>query len=168
MSSISQHVLVFCQWLQITAIGTAIRESVWQFAVIESIHILALVGVVGGAAVLDLRLLGIVATDRPVRQVATQMIRVMIFAFAVNATTGVLMFWSDPLRFYRSILFWVKLALLAFAGLNALVFHFTLYRRLDQWDKVGSRPPTGVRIIAAISLTLWVLIVFAGRGIAYL
>jgi hypothetical protein len=168
MSSISQRVLVFCQWLQTTSIGTAIRESVWQFAVIESVHILALVGVVAGAAVLDLRLLGIVATDRPVRQVANQMIPLMILAFAVNAATGVLMFWSDPLRFYRSILFWVKLALLALAGLNALVFHFTLYRRLDQWDKVGSRPPTAVRITAATSLTLWVLIVFAGRGIAYL
>jgi hypothetical protein len=66
--------------------------------------------VVGGAAVLDLRLLGIGATYRSVRQVATQMIPITIFAFAVNAATGVLMFWSDPLRLYRSILFWVKLA----------------------------------------------------------
>ena len=168
-SSSPMSILSFCQWLQKTSGGTAIRESVWQFAVIESIHILALVGVVGGAAVLDLRVLGIGTTYRSIQQVAKQMIPVMLISFAVNAITGVLMFWSDPLRFYRSIAFWIKMALLILsAGLNALIFHFAVYRRIDEWGQAAARAPINARIMAIASLTIWVLIVFAGRGIAYL
>jgi hypothetical protein len=160
-------ILSFCQWLQKTSIGTAIRESVWQFGFIESVHILALVGVVGAAVVLDLRILGVGTTYRSVSQIAKQMIPVMLATFAVNAITGVLMFWSDPMRFYQSIAFWIKLGLLALAGLNALLFHLTTYRHLDEWGTERALPRQA-RISAISSLTLWVLIVFAGRGIAYL
>ena len=133
-------ILSFCQWLQKTPGGTAIRESVWQFAVIESIHILALVGVVGGAVVLDLRILGKGATYRSVEQVAKQMIPIMLVSFAVNAVTGVLMFWSDPIRFYQSLAFWSKMVLLILAGLNALIFHFAVYKRLGEWDQMAAAP----------------------------
>ena len=48
----------FFQWCEATSLGTAIRESTWAFAVIESVHLLAL-SVIGGAVLLvDLRLLG--------------------------------------------------------------------------------------------------------------
>jgi hypothetical protein len=162
-----RSVFFFCQWLQTTQIGTAIRESVWQFAVIESVHILALVALVGSAVVLDLRLLGIGATYRSALQLAEQLIPVMLLAFCVMAATGILMFWSDPLRFYRSLAFWIKMVLLALAGLNALLFHLTTYRHLAKWD-FAPKLPLRARFVAIVSLVLWVLIVFAGRGIAYL
>ncbi len=35
-------ILSMCQWLQDTNIGTSIRESIWVFPIIETIHVLAL------------------------------------------------------------------------------------------------------------------------------
>ena len=52
------NLLAFFQWCEATSLGTAIRETTWAFAVIESVHLLAL-SVIGGAVLLvDLRLLG--------------------------------------------------------------------------------------------------------------
>ena len=53
--------------LETTGIGTAVRESVWLFPVIESIHLVALASLAGAVLVVDLRLLG-VGIRRPARE----------------------------------------------------------------------------------------------------
>ena len=40
--------LPFFEWLEYTAIGTAVRESIWAFPIIEAVHLLGL-GLLGGA-----------------------------------------------------------------------------------------------------------------------
>ena len=47
-----------CQAIQDTAIGTAIRESIWTFPAIETVHVLGLAISVGILVLLDLRLVG--------------------------------------------------------------------------------------------------------------
>ena len=72
----------------------------------------------------------------------------------------------DPLRYYGNVFFWVKLALLALAGVNALVFHLMTYRTDGQWDA----PPqvaTGAWRAGAVSLLLWSAIIVSGRLIAF-
>ena len=53
---------------------------------------------------------------------------------------------------YKSISFWVKMALLGLVGLNALVSRRGAYAKLS----------------ACTSLLLWIALVFSGRGIAFL
>ena len=59
-------ILSMCQWLQDTNIGTSIRESIWVFPIIETIHVLALSISVGLLLVSDLRLMGYIMKRRPV------------------------------------------------------------------------------------------------------
>ena len=61
--------LPFFEWLEYTALGTAVRESLWAFPIIEAVHLLGL-GLLGGALLLvDLRLWGTGLTKQPIAAV---------------------------------------------------------------------------------------------------
>ena len=55
---------------------------------------------------------------------------------------------------------------LAFAGLNALVFHSTVYRKVDQWDR-EEVTPLRARLAGALGILLWFTVIAAGRWQAY-
>ena len=54
------------KWLQATQVAKAISENEILFPWIESIHVLAIVLVVGTISIVDLRLLGVASLDRAV------------------------------------------------------------------------------------------------------
>ena len=81
------------------------------------------------------------------------------------AVTGSLMFFPEAVRYYNSSAFRIKLALLTLLGLNALVFHLTIYRDASQWE-LGS-VPVRARLAGLFSLLLWIGVIAAGRSIPY-
>jgi hypothetical protein len=85
-------------WLQATSVATTISENEIIFPWIESVHVLAIVLVVGTISIVDLRLLGIASLDRPVRRLMSDVLPFTWGAFAVAATTGSLMFCSDAVH----------------------------------------------------------------------
>src|SRR4029077_9109807 len=86
--------------------------------------------------------------------------------FAVMIVTGLLLFSGDPVSFYSTLFFKVKMLMLVLAALNVVVFNATIGKRINEWD-AAPRTPLKVKVAGAISLVLWVSIVAAGRGIAY-
>ncbi len=80
--------------------------------------------------------------------------------------SGMLLFSAIPLRSYQNIFFRVKLLLLMLAGINVWIFHSRTYRQVAMWD-VGVPLPRAARVAGALSLMLWVGIIFSGRMIAY-
>jgi hypothetical protein len=157
-----------CQWLESTAIGSAVRDSSWLFPVIEAVHVLGIIVLVGSTGLFDLRLLGTgFLRDQRASKVAEQVMPWVWGSFALMFVTGVVMFSSEATRCYESWFFRLKLGLLLLAGLNAFIFQFGAYRRIVDWDEAGTIAPAGARVAAWVSLLLWVFIVFAGRGIAY-
>jgi len=56
--------------------------------------------------------------------------------------------------------------LLCLAGLNALIFHLTVYRQAAVWDDMPVAP-IRARLAGLLSLLLWIGIIAAGRSIAY-
>lgn len=156
----------FCFWLQNTAWGTAIRESTLLFPVIETAHVLGLSLSVGTIALLDLRLLGLGLRREPVSQVMRQIMPWSLTGFAIMFITGALLFWSQAMKAYGSVFFRIKLLLLLFTAVNALVFQFTVYRSMASWDKAAVTP-LAARISGVISLTLWIGVIAAGRTMAY-
>jgi len=60
----------------------------------------------------------------------------------------------------------VKVVLLLLVGLNPLIFHTTIYRRVAEWER-DHRSPWRARVAACVSLLLWGSIIVAGRAIAY-
>lgn len=159
-------VLQLCQWLANTGGSTALRESIWVYPIVESIHVLSLCLFAGFAVVMDLRLIGLVFTSDRASTVAGRLLPWTFSGFAVMVVTGGLLFFSDPARFYGNVFFRVKVVLLLLAGLNAFVFHRNVYTRVHDWDH-DRTPPTAARIAGAASLTLWTGVIVAGRLIAY-
>ena len=80
--------------------------------------------------------------------------------------TGALLFTSEAVKLYHSPAFRIKLALLALAGLNALIFHLTIYRDAANWDQTAPAP-LRARLAGLLSLAFWIAIIAAGRAIAY-
>jgi hypothetical protein len=156
----------FCQWLYDSAIGTGIRESIWVFPIIETVHVLTITLLVGTVAIFDLRLLGVVLKNEPVSRVASQILPLTWAGFAVMFVSGFLLFWSEAAKSYANPAFRIKLLLLALVGLNPLIFHFTIFQSVSEWNgRVVT--PLRARLAAASSLTLWACIICAGRAIAY-
>jgi hypothetical protein len=155
-----------CQLLYDSHVGTAIRESNITFPVIESVHVLSITLVFGTIAVLDLRLLGLVLREIPVSRIARGILPLTWAGFCISLTTGFLLFWAEAATVYWNPAFRAKLVLLALVGLNPLIFHTTIYRRVEEW---GDREvfPWRARAAAVASLILWSGVIVAGRAIAY-
>jgi hypothetical protein len=158
--------LKVCQWLAATEWSVALHESVYAYPIVESVHVWALSVFLGMAIVLDLRLVGLVLRQVPVSQVARRLLPWTIAGFAVMIASGLLLFFAIPVRTYQNIFFRAKLVMLVLAGINAWVFHATIWRRVASWDLDPVTPPAA-RFAGAASLILWAGIVFAGRMIAY-
>ena len=151
--------------LQNLGFATQIRESDWLFPTIETVHVFALVLVVGTIMTVDLRLLGLANKERPFSQVAAEMLPWTWIAFGVAALAGVLMFSSKALTYYGNIPFRVKMLCLLLAGINMAMFHWLGTRHLKIWDH--GPPPRGARFAGGASLLLWMIIVAAGRWIGF-
>lgn len=156
----------FCQWLYDSALGNAVRESASLFPLMESIHVLALATVVGSISFVDLRLVGLTAKGRSVRQLVSDVLPVTWVAFLVAAASGAILFTSNAVEYFANFSFRMKMALLLLAGLNMLVFHLVTYRSVSQWD-AAPQPPLAARIAGGTSLVLWVGIVAFGRWIGF-
>ncbi|MDW5264676.1 MULTISPECIES: DUF6644 family protein [Acidobacteriaceae] len=162
------HILLhLCQWIYGTHLSTAIRESVWVFPIIESIHVLSIAVLVGTIAILDLRLLGLIMKREPVSGIARQVLPWTWTGFFIMFATGLLLTIAEAETNYYNWAFRIKLILLILVGLNPLIFHLTIYRKVNTWD-ISNVTPLRARIAATCSLTLWAGIIIAGRMIAYL
>jgi hypothetical protein len=158
--------LEYLQWLEATAGSTAIRESILLYPIIETTHVLTLCLFFGMIALLDLRLLGIGLRGVPVTQTAGRLLPLGAGGFAVMVVSGTLLFYSGPVRAYSNIFFRVKLFLIVLAGLNALLFHLTIFRSAERWD-AAALPPPRARLAGAFSLLFWSGVVICGRMQAY-
>src|ERR1700730_14566042 len=87
------------EWLQTTTVATAIAENEILFPWIESVHVLAIVLVVGTISIVDLRLLGVASLDLSARRLMRDIIPYTWGAFVVAAITGSLMFSSDATHY---------------------------------------------------------------------
>lgn len=156
-----------CQWIYGTSLSTSIRESTWIFPIIESIHTLGIVLVVGTVSVFDLRLLGVIMKREPVSRIGRQVLPWTWTGFIVMFITGLLLSIAESATNYHNTAFRIKLLLLLLVGLNPLIFHLTIYRSVNTWDKANVTP-LRARAAATCSLVLWMGIIVAGRMIAYL
>jgi len=149
-------------WLEGLAWTTALRESPYGYPLLETAHVACIVVFAGLVIMMDLRLVGLAFTQAPVAHIQRRLFAWQMATFVPSTATGILLFCVDPLRYYRNVLFLAKLAFLALAGLNALVFHLKTYRRAEGWDEDPQVIAMG-RLAGAASLLLWSLTIVSGR-----
>jgi hypothetical protein len=156
-----------CKWMEHTSVGNAVRNSLWLFPIIETLHLFGIVLLVGSTSALDLRLLGLALRNQPTSQVAARLLPWAWAGFLVQIVTGLLLFSSEATKCYTNIAFRLKMLLILLAGVNAMVFHWTAYRSVGKWDTSASTP-LGAKVAGALSILFWFGIVAAGRWIAFI
>lgn len=154
------------EWLGSTPWSVALLESFWVWPLLESTHVLSIGLFVGTAVMNDLRLLGWTLKRVPVSEVTGRLLPWTRRGFVLTVTTGLLIFYSSPIRYYHNIFFRLKVILLIVAGINIFVFHRGIHRRVAEWE-LDTVLPRAARVAGAVSLVAWTLIVVAGRLIAY-
>jgi len=144
----------------------AIRESQDLYSWLLTSHVVSMCAFAGLVLMMDLRLIGIGNMRTPFSQVHRALFPWQVVFMTCSAITGLLLVYAEPLRFYSSFLFWIKVVLMVMASINALAFHRGTYLTVAKWD-MDSMLPFGARLAGAVGLTLWAAVVVAGRLIAY-
>jgi hypothetical protein len=158
------NILPILEWVESTNLSTAIREGALLYPIIGGFHLLA-IALFGGMLVMtDLRLLGWAMRRHTVSDILEQFRVWKRAGFALVALSGLLLAWAEPLKLYRSLSFWVKMALLVSVGVHALVFRKGVYEDAKALD-AGLTPRA--KLAAALSLILWAGLIVTGRLIAF-
>lgn len=144
--------------LEASALAEVIRSSVWAYPLLETVHIACFAVLFGSLVLLEVRVFGI-GRDIALAPLMRLAVTVALVAFVGAASSGSLLFISSATEFAAHPAFQAKLVLIAVAGLNAVVFH--LRGSVQRHDGVA-------RLQAAASAALWLLVITAGRLIAYL
>jgi hypothetical protein len=144
----------------------AIRESLNGYTYLLTTHSISMAVFAGLIVMMDLRLSGLAFNRTPVSQIQRNLFLWQMLALVVTAVSGILLFFGQPLRYYGKVFYWIKIAAMILAGVNAMIFHRSTYRTLAQWD-TSPVAPLGVRMAGILSLTLWAVVVLGGRLTAY-
>lgn len=148
------------------ALADAIRENDILFPLIESIHVVAISLVVGSILAVDLRLVGLASVQRPVSRVTAGILPLTWCAFVVAVASGGLLFISNATKYLENGYFLAKMALIALAGANMLVFHFVSGRDMAGWDTAAATPARA-RLAGGLSILIWIAVVACGRWIGF-
>jgi hypothetical protein len=84
----------------------------------------------------------------------------------ISAVSGLVLVYTQPMRFYPNVFFWIKTVMMLVAGANVLAFHYGAYRSVADWD-TQIKTPLGARVSGGVSIVLWALVIMSGRLIAY-
>ena len=159
-------ILSVCEWLESTAIGVLVRESLYGFQILAAIHILGLTVSVGTLVWFDLRLAGVSMPRCPVSSLYRRLIPWTLVGFSVMFITGALLFTGFATKAYGNVYFRIKLTAIVLAGVNALVYHRMTERRIAHWND-AARPPLPARLAGVISIVVWTIAIMAGRMMSY-
>jgi hypothetical protein len=135
------------------------------FPTLEIVHLTGLTLVFAGMVAIDLRLLGF-RREVPVTLLERYLLPFVWVGFGIAAFSGGWLFIYEARTLVADGPFLIKMALIATAGLNALVMHKLTRADIASWD-VGVMPPAAVRASAALSMAIWFTVLACGRLIAY-
>ena len=145
------------------SLGTAVRDSIWAFAAIEAVHLLALAVIGGAVLVVDLRLMGWGLKRQPVSQIARDAEPWLVGSLITMLATGYpLMASLAASKYYVNFAFQLKMVFL----LLAILFTFTVRRNIIYRDDSRINPWIA-RIVAIVSVLLWSGVGIMGRGIGF-
>jgi len=145
--------------------ATAMRESIWLYPAVETVHIIGFAILVGAVIMFDLRVLGI-SKRVPVRMLAQHLLPWALAALLLIIPAGFLMFSADANSLITNRAFVLKMVLLVLAASNATAFHLGALRNVEHWDQ-GTTAPRSARLHAVASLLIWLGVITCGRMIAY-
>jgi hypothetical protein len=141
------------------------RESLWAYPIVETVHIVGFAILVGSVVMFDLRVLGL-SKGISVRALSRHLLPWSLAALLLIVPTGFLMFTAHAGDFLNNRTFQLKMGLLMLAGINAVVFRTGPYTSVQEWD-TGIAAPLAAKLTVAASIAIWFSIIACGRLLAY-
>jgi len=136
-------------------------NSIWAYPTVLTLHTFGMMVLVGASAMLDLRLLGF-GRGIPLDSIKT-LFRVMWVAFYLNAVTGSMLFVADATKRGTSVIFLVKLLLVAAGVVTIVLIRREVYGKNPSPITVSST----AKRLAIASLLVWSAAISTGRLLAY-
>ena len=130
---------------------------------VNIVHLLAMVVFAGAVLIVDLRLLGVILTRYPVRQVARDAQPWLIGGFGGLVVTGIPAVMATALAQYYNEIFWFKMYVLV-AG---VIFTFIVRQRVVRAHE-GSVAPAWSKLVGIISIAIWATVAASARLIMLL
>jgi hypothetical protein len=152
--------------IELTDLATIVREGDWWFPLDECLHVLSIATLFGSILMMDLRLLGLASRDSAVTKLSKEVLPYTWIAFACAVITGTIMFISKAKVYWHNPQFELKFLFMALAATNMLIFQFGSFRRVADWDN-ALPPPPAARLAGALSISLWITVIFFGRWIGF-
>ena len=151
--------------LESSGVGRWMREALWAYPAVETVHIMGLALLFGSIVIVDLRLMGL---GRNVSAVAAarNILPWTVAGFVTAAATGSLMFTAHASEFLEAPVFLLKMSLIVLGIVNAIALRVGALRSAGAWE-TGVLPPPRVRVAAGVSLVVWLGVIACGRLLAY-
>lgn len=149
--------------LESSAFAEWMRGAGMAYAAVNLVHLLGLTLLLGSMLLLDLRLLG-VGRRLSLPEVSRLLTPVALTGLLLQAGSGFALFAADAGPLFSNNAFRLKLALIAAALANAVLFRWLWSDALADWDRAS---PMAGRLQAVLSMLLWLGVAAAGRLIAY-
>lgn len=146
-----------------------INDYDWAWPAAEMVHFIGMAALIGSIGLLDLRVLG-VAKGLPIAKLE-KLVPIGIVAFAANLLTGCMFVFCNPaggpVYYTTNLAFQLKLLLIVIAGLNAIAFYVTGIASQTNAGGPFDDAPRNAKIIAGLSIFLWIFVIIFGRLIMY-
>ena len=156
----------FATWVKATKFSAFVVHSPWAWPAAETLHFIGLAMLIGVIALMDLRLLG-VAKRLPFAPLH-RLLPWAIAGFSLCLLTGTLFFAGEPFQYIHNSVFWFKILFIALAGTNVLVFYVTdIFHKVENLGPGDDAPPAA-KLIAVLSLFLWIGVMYLGRMLPFL
>jgi hypothetical protein len=164
MESLGAGLMDLFTALEQSSLGYTIRSSVLLYPLANVAHVIGAILLVGPIVMLDLRLLGL-SRRIPLRLMTQHLLPWAIFGLLIMLASGFLLFTAEATAYAVNPVFQLKAALIAVGILNAIVFELMARRNWRDWENYTV--PVFARLLALLSLLVWLLVAMAGRLIAY-
>jgi hypothetical protein len=151
--------VAFCEALSATTVSQFLQGVTWLVPAVQTVHILAIAVVFASAGLLDLRLLDLAARSQSAGGMARRLLPAVWCGLAVLLGSGAVLILVEPMRALPNPAFQLKMLLLLLAVVLTGVLKASLR---DDYNRPS------VRLTAAVSLLLWIVVIVAGRWIAYI
>jgi hypothetical protein len=156
----------FSRSLKATGLSWAMLHYTWVWPTCQILHLIGMAFLVGIVGFLDLRILGI-GKGIPIG-IVHQLLPWGVAGFVINMITGMLFYIGDPFQYLHARVFHFKMLFILVAGLNVLYFYMSgLLAKVEALGPVEDAP-LSAKVIAAVSLTIWVGVIYLGRMLPFL
>jgi uncharacterized membrane protein len=151
------------EWLKTSTISNLITEKVWAWPALEALHFVGLSLMFGVIVVVDLRILGMIKSVS-----YTALHRVLpwgVLGFAINLTSGMLFFITQPEQYIENIALQWKVVLIVLGGINVL--YFTIFDHAWTLESGQDAPLTG-KVMAVVTIAVWLGVIYLGRMMPFI